>query len=485
MIHTFQKYVIGFLCLFCIHHPLFSQEHTIVLHSISNQENSQSYTEQEVNRIEEILEFSLDTISIKDKKKRKYLEIGHKSVALGLLYKIENHELIFDSKIQTIVNQLAEEIYQANPQIPKKEISIWVSRSSKINAVTYMNGTIILYAGLITRLESMGELAFILCHEIAHYLVSHSAQEIQKTIDFAFSEETAKELKKINSSEYNRVKQHREFIEGRVYEKGRHSRDHELEADSIGLELLRRTRYHTRGAIQVLETLDKADEEIIVLPSLKSTFDNPDYAFRTSWLIDEEESFIMGSQISVFDSDSTKTHPDCKIRIQELQPNIDDQAEPSDYLSSQFRYLNSHLAFEIVEFYHDFGNYGRMIHEARRLLVKYPQNAYLKSRIGLGLLYIWQAQLNHEKGKVVESPKPYHTEGYAEILRMLNNMRLSELRALSRAYIAQFEDSYQTDEHFLFCLIKAAEYHNQAELKELKQQYRQDFPEGLYIHVIQ
>lgn len=485
MKHTFPIYVVGFLCLICIQTHLYSQEHSIVLHNISAQDNTKPYTEKEIARIEKRLKLDLASIDIKDKEKRKFLESAYKAGAKDLLSKIINHELLFDSKLQTIVDQLSQEIYQANPHIPNEEISIWVSRTPQINAVTYMNGTIIIYAGLISRMRSMDELAFVLCHEIAHYLQMHSAQDLQTRLDFIFSEATAKGLKKINSSTYNRVTQYRDFMEEAVYKKGRHSRQHELEADSIGLELLRRTSYQSGGAIETLELLDSADQEIITLPSLKNIFDNPNFAFKSSWLIDEEESFITGSKFSAFDADSLKTHPDCQIRIQKIKPFIDPQTKRSDFLSDGFQYLNTHLSFEIVEYYHDFGNYGRMIHEARKLLVKYPQNAYLHSRIGLGLLYIWQAQLNHEKGKVLDFPNPRHSNTYAETIRMLHNMRLSEFEALSKSYIDQHRSSFQSDEHYLFCMIRAAEFHKNSDYTDLKQQYLQEFPEGLYIHVIQ
>ena len=256
MKHTSLRYVVGFLCLLCLQASLHSQGITVNLHQTSAQESNQDYTEQEIERINQRLEDDLASIQISDKEQREFLATAYKSVAEDLIRKINRHELLFDSRLQKIVDQLAEEIFQANPQLPREEIKIYLSRAPIVNASTYMNGTIILYAGLIARMENMDELAFVLCHEISHYLLTHSKEDLENVLEFTFSEETAEELKKINASEYDRRRQLRKFMEGAVYERGRHSRTHELEADSIGFELLRKTPYRSRGVIETLVMLD-------------------------------------------------------------------------------------------------------------------------------------------------------------------------------------------------------------------------------------
>lgn len=61
-------------------------------------------------------------------------------------------------------------------------INIIIQENPSVNACCYPNGTIVLNTGLLAVLHSEDELVAILAHEISHYVLDHSIQNINATI---------------------------------------------------------------------------------------------------------------------------------------------------------------------------------------------------------------------------------------------------------------------------------------------------------------
>lgn len=61
-------------------------------------------------------------------------------------------------------------------------INIIIENNPTINAACYPNGTIVLNTGLIAALHSEDELVAILAHEIAHFILDHSVQNVNEAI---------------------------------------------------------------------------------------------------------------------------------------------------------------------------------------------------------------------------------------------------------------------------------------------------------------
>ena len=69
----------------------------------------------------------------------------------------------------------------------------------------------------------------------------------------------------------------------------------------------------------------------------------------------------------------------------------------------------------------------------------FPDNAYLHTLVGKCLNDLYHYQKNHELGKVVDMPGAAHSEEYNTLLRMIQNLRLPEIAALSYHYLLQFQ----------------------------------------------
>ena len=92
---------------------------------------------------------------------------------------LELKDPYLENYVYSVIAKLAPEIIiDGRPG----NINILLVDDASENACMYPNGTLILHSGLIARLHSEDELAAILSHEIAHFILDHSVQNVNKAI---------------------------------------------------------------------------------------------------------------------------------------------------------------------------------------------------------------------------------------------------------------------------------------------------------------
>lgn len=104
--------------------------------------------------------------------------------ALEYVQKVKNYNLELDDPylktyIYSIVAKIAPtQLIDGRPG----SINLIIQENPSINAGCYPNGTIVLNTGLLAVLHSEDELAAILAHEIAHFVLDHSVQNVNAAI---------------------------------------------------------------------------------------------------------------------------------------------------------------------------------------------------------------------------------------------------------------------------------------------------------------
>jgi predicted Zn-dependent protease len=177
------------------------------------------------------------------------------------------------------------EIIRANPSLSRQEVRLLVSRNSDPNASCVGDGTLIIHIGLTRRFENESQLAFVICHELAHHQLNHVNQSIQQYVEKLYGRSTQREISRITSGDNRRVEKATELLRGIVYESSRHSRVNEAAADSLAVVLMRNTPYDELESLKVLALLDTVDTEKYRFPlPLKQSLDSPQYPFKDSWL---------------------------------------------------------------------------------------------------------------------------------------------------------------------------------------------------------
>jgi predicted SprT family Zn-dependent metalloprotease len=86
-------------------------------------------------------------------------------------------------------------------------------------------GTIFFNIGLFHRLQNESQAAFILCHELAHYYLNHSNDNIHQYVNTIYSDDFQQKLKSIQKLSYEKNKQLDALAKNLLFRNRRHGRD--------------------------------------------------------------------------------------------------------------------------------------------------------------------------------------------------------------------------------------------------------------------
>lgn len=169
---------------------------------------------------------------------------GHKSI----LRQMKRYN---DPRLQAYVNNIGQQLAR---QSHRKNIryTFTVLEDPSVNAFALPGGYIYITTGLMAHLNSEGELAGVLGHEIAHVTARHGVKQQSAGMAGAILMSVlSKKTDVINKNQMSQMS--RALLSG-------YGRDHELQADRLGAEYLARIGYKPQHMIEVVSVL-KAQEE--------------------------------------------------------------------------------------------------------------------------------------------------------------------------------------------------------------------------------
>ncbi len=402
-----------------------------------------------------------------------------------LISKVQNNHFIFDSAINDRIERILNHILEKNPAIPKDPLRVFISRYFWPNASCLGEGTMIFNIGLIRRLENDDQIAFILCHELAHLTEDHVNESIRKNVADRQNLLNSSEFKELTKQEYGRYEAAQNMLKEFTFDHKRHSRTHEKEADHLGMGFYINTRYSISEATRCLEILNEIDKEKYAGKiNIKKHFENPEYPFKEKWLRSKSSGLsAMKKTTSEWHSDSLKTHPDCVQRMDLIKTNfLDSQPNTNKIIPSKNGLEEDILIadFEIVQSTFDFGDLGRCLYYTLQLLEIYPENAYLRAMVGHCLYQLYQARKNHELNDYVAFPSRQEKE-YRQVLQFIHNLRLSELKKLNFHYLRDADPALRKNEDYLFALVLSSSLlEDNTEYQQFIADYQKIFPGGKY-----
>ncbi|MEP6951754.1 MAG: M48 family metalloprotease [Ginsengibacter sp.] len=373
---------------------------------------------------------------------------------LEKVYKLrwDNVNEVFDKKeiytsatAQQYMDALVAEIVKANPMLGQQNFNCYFSRSGIPNAGYIGEGIILFNMGLFKRLDNESQAVFILCHEISHFYLQHSENSIRRYVAAVNSQDMQKELHKIKSNEYGKRQQVEDLLKGLTFNLRRHGRDHESEADSMAIELMRHTRYDISEALTTLALLDSIDIDTLNLGvCLQKTFDTKEYPFQKKWLAKEEG--LLGGHARLKEdeqlADSLKTHPDCKLRIHILEPMVSRYRSPNALKNVvdklKLAELRSTFSYEIIEFAYTSENYTRSLYYTLELSQGKPADPYLVAQVGKIFNGFYASQKMHALGKLIDLPSPYYPANYNLLLQFVQNLYSEDFSSVSYHFLEQY-----------------------------------------------
>jgi len=427
-----------------------------------------------------------------DKRKDKDILEAYEERKDAIIRRIENDAFIFDPLIRGFFQPIFDEIVHRNPDLAALNPRLLIGRLPYPNAYCVGDGNLVFNLELLSRLDNESQVAFVLAHELAHLKLDHVNNTIKKNIEILNSKSVKKEIKQIVKQEYNQFQALSEFMRKKLFADRYHKREHESEADALGVEYLKNTKYHTDGATQCLLNLDKINQEDSISPvDLKRHFDLSDYPFKDKWLEKEEVfRFSDSDELIDWERDSLKTHPDCLKRKKKLEviladyPNTGKQLQIRDI--SQFELLQKRSEFEKVEAYFHLGNLGTGLFHTLKLIEKYPDEPYLQGLVGRIFYEIYIAQEEHELSKIVPHASPHYKDAYNEMLDFIHNLRLSEVGRIGFYYIQNIKEKYSDSEEIVWAEYLTATVREDTNTADAaKDAYKKLFANGKYITILE
>lgn len=281
---------------------------------------------------------------------------------------LSSGRIVYNDTISNYLNKVKTVILKDNPELQKK-IKIYVFKTPVVNALATSEGIIFVTTGLLARLNIEAELAFILSHEIEHYLKKHSLNAYVERINLSR-----------NSSEFRSL-----GLDEKYKLLASKSREVELEADREGLVLFQKTNYNHEAPASVFEILRKSS-----LPYSSMKYD---HSFFTIGGVD-----IPDSAYTTYKADTNSVANDTNV-VFSTHPAIDERIKTSrednkkanykgdkDYIVSAdwFKLSKAISRVELVRQYADLGAFDIALYHSFLVWKEFPDckyNAKMKARI--------------------------------------------------------------------------------------------------------
>lgn len=379
----------------------------------------------------------------------------------------DQQELMLDGEAKTYLDQLSASILQHNPELALLQPRILFSRNYVPNAASYGEGTILFHAGLFSRLKNESQAAFVLCHELAHYYLDHSNKRIAQYVNTVNSKAFQQQLKEIQKSEYMKNRAVNELAQSVSYKNRRHGRYNESEADSLALEFLRKTNFDIRESLTALALLDSIDGHKHPGLSVKEVFNFPEYPFKERWIRQPSrslgEAMLQAGAGTPKDSaaaDSLKTHPDCSKRIADLTASVKAYHTQEKQLfvvsRTMFEKLGRRFDYDIIDYCFFSKETGRALFYALQLYRKEYNSPYLATMIGKCFNQLYDARVEHVMSKHADAPHPEMEQEYAEFLRFLQNLSLTDIASLNYYFMQRESSRFRHYKDFQEATARAA-----------------------------
>lgn len=275
-----------------------------------------------------------------------------------ILELIEDSVFVFHKEYDTFLANILDEVNTANPTLKSKDYKFFFNRMATPNAACFGNEVFMLNTGLFHFLENEDEFAFIVCHEIAHQVLNHVDNNIKQYVNTVNSKEVKRKIKDVQLTIYGRNKAGMKLVKNLTFNFLEYSRKLELEADSLGFALYKKTKYNKKAAITALEKLKSSDEALFETKiKLDSLLHFNKYSFKEYWLEAEESMFKIDEKQDdyAWNKDSLKSHPDIEERIAVFKNKILDTVSKENISFKEikefakYQQINSLLDFNQID----------------------------------------------------------------------------------------------------------------------------------------
>jgi len=353
---------------------------------------------------------------------------------------IQEDRFIYDTRFTNYVDSLFALLRKNNPDIPS-DIKFFITKDIPINAYYYGNKVIEINLGSFYFLQNDDQIAAIIAHEIAHYVSKHSVKDILYYYNLNKSSELKDEVYNLQSNRENKSELAYTKLKAILYSNGRRNKKKEMEADSLGYEIFRRSnfnKYEFVNNLQLFDLYNKIKPIGLQTETYKSLFNLPTQSFKAAWLNQEDFSTYDYSKFSDrYNEDSLSTHPVIEARIARLKSIFSELNELKPTLQTSPRLDSlSHIAhYEQLPSLMYNEQYGIGVYVCMLNLQMKTDDQFYCQWLGKFFEKIYQARKNYTLNRYLERIDPRNqSPSYMQFISFMWNLKLNEIKQLSDYY---------------------------------------------------
>jgi hypothetical protein len=272
-------------------------------------------------------------------------------------------EVLVNDTFSMYINRVADSLLLKQDPELRHKLNFYILRSPSVNAFTTDQGAIFVTMGLLTRLHSESELAFVLAHEVIHYKRNHVLTGYVEGVK-------ARE----GLGQYDQT-----TFENRFLKRHRYSRAYESQADEEGFELLMNSNYDPHAGIAAFDILALADAPFSDTTFTKSFFETDYFRFPSKFYVDTIKAIKPEDED---EDDDLATHPSVfkrrKVIIRKFG-KLGADTTGSKYLVSEtmFWRIKEMARFEEIAEHTAVNEFDEAIYSNYAEQKVYPANHYL------------------------------------------------------------------------------------------------------------
>ncbi len=336
---------------------------------------------------------------------------------------LQSGKVLFNDPVSQYINQVADQLLRHDPSLRKK-LRFYAVKSPEANAFATDRGTIFVNLGLLARLETEAQLAFILSHEIIHFTENHNFQAYKK-------EQFLGQNSSPTKASYN-------FL----LDKSLYSRELEMEADQKGLELFLKSGYSSESLENIFKILQYSHLPFADIPFKKAFLETRFIKFPQDYFLEK-----VTKPVAQKSGDPFASHPNAIARELQILKQIKNKPiEGKSFLLPEFRFEKAQelSRYEMAELLLQERRYAEAIYQSFLLYENYTNSNYF-NKINAKALYGLAQYRNVKRKSEVQIPWR-KTQGHIQQVHfLLDKLSDKELNVLATAHCWQNKMNNSTD----------------------------------------
>lgn len=330
--------------------------------------------------------------------------------------------IIYGDTVTKYLEKVLDNLLVNEPKL-RKEIKLYTIKSSEANAFMSGDGFLFVNIGFIAQSTSEAEIAYVISHELIHYVNKHSYKESDVKGD-AF--QTIDDYLKYHSR----------------------SREQEFECDKSGYErFFKNSSYDSKAIDGMFDILQYSYLPFDEVKLNREMFENEYYKFNDSYFL--QNITPIASRVDYIDTFST--HPNLKSRREEKEIIVSssDDLGTNKFIQPQgsFEFIRTISRFETINQQIIADNYIKAYYNTLCLIKYSPDNKFLKTALNASLYGIAKAKVSGNYQDIDLGTQK--TEGEMQyVVNLFKKMNKKELALLSIRKSWEAMKSYPNENYF-------------------------------------